>query len=418
MKLSTTTVLTLLSTAQARTQTTATWFSTSTASLLSVSKWRSVSYGPTLVTPIPTNYVRNQPRNATLISIVTEPTASRNINITSWATVQVTPSPGTKTVIVTATVTTFGISTVSMKGTGTSTAYRWSTPATITFRPTVCANSEGALPKTTVTRYTGTYTPFPGQFPTPRSFAKAVTDYYQDISKLHVFPYTGTTDYINGTTTETNWHSTTTITSTSTSLINGLIPAFYTYTTYTTTTTTFWSIATSVHNISIPCPRVIDVSTATATVTHAAQCNPTNIISARGERAVAIILDPKLDTHKWTSRIANTDPKEYRFDAFRDAPLCCQLCVDNAPGGCVASEFDESWMEGCKLWYFVGEKNSSIWDEKCQDRKLEYFSYEDRFAGQENFLQAAAGDGACGGLRYIGGYDCSALTELEMNCRG
>ncbi|KAM7183493.1 hypothetical protein V8F33_013540 [Rhypophila sp. PSN 637] len=414
MKLSTTTVLAVLSIAQAQTQTIATWFSTSTASLISVSKWRSVSYGPTPVTPIPTNYVRNQPGNATLISIVTEPTASRNINITSWATVQVTPSPGIKTVIATATVTTLGIRTISMEGTGTSTAYRFSTAATITFRPTVCANSEGTLPKTTVTKYTGTYMPFPRQFPTPRSFATAVTDYYQDISKLRVFPYTGTTDYINSTTTETNWQSTTTITSTSTSLINGLIPTFYTYTTYTTTTTTFWSIATSVRNISIPCPS--DVSKATATVTHAAQCNPTNIISARDERAVAIILDPKLDTHKWTSRIANYDPTEYRFNAYRDAPLCCQLCVDNAAGGCVASEFDESWIVGCKLWYFVGEKNS-IWDEKCEDRKLDYFSYEDRFAGQENFLQAA-GDGACGGLRYIGGYDCSALTELEMNCRG
>ncbi|KAK4161506.1 hypothetical protein QBC43DRAFT_337174 [Cladorrhinum sp. PSN259] len=284
------TILAGLSTAQAQTQTIATWFSTSTASLIGISTWRSVAYGPTPVTPIPTIWGRPAPPDET--AIVREPTASRNINITSWSTVQVTP-PGIKTVIVTTTLTTFGISTVSMEGTGISTSYTRITPATISFTPTVCANSDGILPQTTVTRYSGTYTPFPGQFVTtrPRSFPTAVT---------------------------------------STSLFNGLIPVIYTYTAFTTTTTTFWYLGSAVSPTSTLCSPL-----ATPTVNYAAQCAPTNLISQRDDRAVAIIREPKLDTHKWTTQGPNFNSDLMR-EAFRDASVCCQLCVDNAPGGCVA----------------------------------------------------------------------------------
>jgi hypothetical protein len=98
-----------------------------------------------------------------------------------------------------------GITTVSANGTGTVASWATPTVATVTFTPTVCANN-GSLPKTTFTRYTGDYTPFPGQIltPTRTSFPIAVTSYVKVISHSRIFAYTGTTVLYTSTATGKN----------------------------------------------------------------------------------------------------------------------------------------------------------------------------------------------------------------------
>lgn len=94
-----------------------------------------------------------------------------------------------------------------MSANGTGTVASWVTPtvATVTFTPTVCTNN-GSLPKTTVTRYTGDYTPFPDQVtnPTRTSLPIAITSYVQVISHSRFFRYTGTIILWTSTATGTN----------------------------------------------------------------------------------------------------------------------------------------------------------------------------------------------------------------------
>jgi hypothetical protein len=188
-----------LSTVHTQNQTIATWFSTSTA-LNDVSTWKVVQYGSTPVTPIPT--VGAGLTYETVL--VHELTRSRNINLTTTLYVAQETFP-VKSEIVTVYQTVFGVPTVSANGTGTVASWVTPTVATVTFTPTVCANN-GSLPRTTVTRYTGDYTPFPGQIitPTRTSFPIAETSYVKVISHSLIFAYTGTTVLYTSTVTGTN----------------------------------------------------------------------------------------------------------------------------------------------------------------------------------------------------------------------
>ena len=198
MKLPLTAILAGFSAVRAQNQTIVTWFSTSTG-LSDFSTWKVVQYGSAPVTPIPT--VLSGASSETIV--VREPTASRNINLTTWQLAQVTFP--VKTRIATVVQTVLGLTTVAANGTSTVASYVYPTIATITFTPTVCADG-GSPPKTTVTRYTGDYTPFPGQATseTRSSFPTAVTSYYRVISHRRVFAYTGTTVLHTSTATNTN----------------------------------------------------------------------------------------------------------------------------------------------------------------------------------------------------------------------
>src|ERR1044071_1903193 len=108
MKLPLAAILAGSSAADAHNQTIATWFSTSTASLNSVSTWKTVRYGSTPITPIPT--VRTRPADDTIV--IHEPTRSRNINLTTTLYISQVTFP-VKTQIVTVYQTVIGVATTS-----------------------------------------------------------------------------------------------------------------------------------------------------------------------------------------------------------------------------------------------------------------------------------------------------------------
>ncbi|KAM7212119.1 hypothetical protein V8F06_012482 [Rhypophila decipiens] len=220
----------------------------------------------------------------------------------------------------------FSIPTVSMDGVRTATSYKTSTPATIHFTPTVCADRQ--FPTTTL-----------------RSFPTAVRSYVELISNRRIFPYTGSTVSYTSSRTESTFPTTTTTTTTTTTITttstssfsNPVIGTIYKWSTYTTTSITFWSFASAVHPITTPC------TTDRATVTYASQCAPSNIISARDDHAVSISWDQ--DSHKWAKPGPSFNSDLMR-KAFQSPSVCCQLCVDNAASGCAASEWTGTWDEG------------------------------------------------------------------------
>ncbi|KAK4198523.1 hypothetical protein QBC40DRAFT_341165 [Triangularia verruculosa] len=162
-----------LSVADAQNQTVATWFSTSTAALNSVSTRRVVHYGNTPVTPIPTS--RPAPIYETVV--IHEPIRSRNINLTTtWYNTQATST--TKTELVTVFETIIGISTTTVNGTETATAWVTPTVATVTFTPTLLTETRS-------------------------SFPTAVTSYVKVISHTRIFAYTSTTIFYTFTPTVT-----------------------------------------------------------------------------------------------------------------------------------------------------------------------------------------------------------------------
>ncbi|KAK4451223.1 hypothetical protein QBC34DRAFT_458778 [Podospora aff. communis PSN243] len=409
MKLSLAAILGGFSTAKAQNQSLATWFSTSTAPLNSVSTWRVVHHGSTPVTPIPTSSPLPVYERVT----IHEPTRSRNINITTtlYSTQATYP---VKTEVETVYQTSFGFYTVTANGTGTAGVWATPTIATITVTPIICANN-ATSPRTTVTHYTGEYTPFPGQYltATRTSFPTAVTSYSKVISHVHIFTYTGITSTYTTTVPTTAYSTTTTTTTLATTLLPYPFPPFILplpthFSTTTTTTTYLPRISYTALPKTAPCP-----ATTTPTITQDIRCAPTNLISARDGRGITVASSP----NTWGIFLVSRYGEDVMDAAGKDASVCCQVCVDNGREGCLGSEWKAEGGGKCWLWFWCdiaagggegggdggsgdGNGGNGSGDGRCgggEDGGLVYFGGGEVWEGQGSFVQ-----GGCRGLRYGG----------------
>ncbi|KAJ2989641.1 hypothetical protein NUW58_g3373 [Xylaria curta] len=297
-----------------------------TVTLISSHTGSSCSYnfgtGGVPLTPVPTQSTR------TYLTIrETRPTVTIPTVVTVSA-----PTTITKTVYTT-TFTTY-IQHVGTISTWTQGAAYVSTIATATFASTVCAN--GANP-TTVTKYTGTYSPISGQsttipstYPT-EAFCTTATSYYQIL-----FP------------TETSGFTTTTVTPTT------LIPLTTSTATYTVdfgtvyvtlTTVTATRTTWTVPGVSVTKTVACDGPTYTKTMD--ARCAPTNLIGDINGKGLLS------GTYADRSVVAYNSKGLW----LKDYTACCQACLDNK--GCGAAMAD---VYGCGLLYIASEKGEPVCD--------------------------------------------------------
>lgn len=347
-----------------------TWFATSYVTEHYTST-TIVNYGTVAVTPVPTSTTY-----ALATSYISEPVASMDITETYWATVTITEAFATEYVVV---------HDSSLPGntvtSNTSTFEVWTSPtlATITLSTTTCTN--GAVPLTTETKYTGKYCPVPGQVTTvPTVWPTAVISVYNNTAVYRRFTYVGTTTTTTATFNIGTYLSTTTVTTT--------VPTAtgrYRRTTYLTTvivTSSDWQLDYTTSTVSKACAQ-------TPTVTRAAQCAPTNMISEQDGYGVAIQIFPD----SW--RFPIEFPGEIIGIPGMDASACCQLCLDNE--GCAASEWTAGPVNpaGCTLYYY-GYGNSTC----GVGAPLKYYASTWDLPRQASYLQLG-----CGTFAYIGVHD-------------
>jgi len=346
--------------------------------------WSTVQYDSVAVTPV---------KRSTSLSIVTlytsEPPTSSDRTVTHWVTEQLTLPVSTYT---SAFYTTLSAPlTVTSNGTSTIVNRVSAALATVTLSPAAaCANSGsptgssgGAVlvPAKTVTEYTGTYSPFPGQVTTtPTTWPTAVTTYVTLKASYRVLTRVGSTVTATSTVTGYNWLSTTTVSENKTITI---VPFRYNSTVYlntVTATSTEWHLAYTTKAAAVAtssCPE-------TPTVTRAAQCAPTNLIAERDGHGAAVQLLP-LD---WVFPIEF--PPTLIGIPGMDPSACCQLCLDSP--GCAASEWTISWSGACRLYYYMHGNDT------CGGAvSLEYYGDTYAFPRQASFVQAG-----CGQLKYHG----------------
>ncbi|KAI1376642.1 hypothetical protein F4677DRAFT_459772 [Hypoxylon crocopeplum] len=298
------------------------------------------------------------PTDSTSSTISTILTAAE---VTVPSTTSVT-APTVTTTQLTQSAYTFAVTTTTIP---TFTTWRGaeSIVATATWPTTVCTN--GVSPASTVTEYSGTYTPISGQITTiPATYPSHVlcTTAITWLTILHPTATSGSTT-VTVTPTSTVNAPTTTVTST----------YFYSSTSYATTVTsvtTSYRLGTSVATVSTACE-------ATPTTTYAAKCAPTNVISGVGDRGLV------------SGNYANNITVIYVPDESYDDPsACCQLCVDNE--GCGGSMAGISGF--CGLLY-VGAPNGGA---AC-DFVFTYQTQSDVFPGQGLWVQSG-----CGEIDYTG----------------
>ncbi|KAM7218904.1 hypothetical protein V8F06_005784 [Rhypophila decipiens] len=359
-----------------------TWYSTTLISE-DFSSSRTIKYGNTAVTPVPTS---TAPIFLSTLYL-SEPTVSRDINRTTWTTVTVIEPSGTSIAMVY--TTPLGPPTVTQDVTTTDI---WTSPvvATITL-PAVTPNcNNAAVPSNvrTVTKYTGEYQPIPGQPTTTKTvWPTAVTTYFMATPSYRVYAYTGSSVTFTSTFTYTAFRLT--ITSTATYAAAGPWGLRYTVTKYRSTATATRSdyqlayVTPTASCISEPEKKTV------VTITRAAQCAPTDLISERDNHGVAIRMLPD-----WSFPIGFPNTLIGIPDV--DASACCQLCVDNQ--GCTASEWTTGWNSACRLYYYNNPAGKS--NETCgQEAGVELEYYGDSYAlpGQASFVQVG-----CGRLKYLG----------------
>ncbi|KAK4448049.1 hypothetical protein QBC34DRAFT_466197 [Podospora aff. communis PSN243] len=315
-----------------------------------------------------------------VVSYINEAVASRNINRTSWSTVIATEPLESRWDVIYMTGTT-PPPTVTVEGTTTEIVWSSPTVATVTFEPTTCINGIAA-PSITSTVYTGEYKPFPGQVTTTKtSWPTAVTTYFFQTASYRVFTFTGTTATFTSTATGTTFLSTTVV-GTRTIDINA-VGRYYTRTRSrhtVTRTNRDHQLAYTTKPVEVSCE-----AGKPATVTRAAKCAPTNLISERDGRGIEV----RVPIANWTFPIGF--PKTLIGIPNLDASACCQLCLDNK--GCAVSEWRDSWSGGCNLFYF----NSPGLNDTCGTMPLEYYGDTWSLPEQASFIQVG-----CGSLTYLG----------------
>lgn len=344
----------LLSAAVVITTAGAQWASTSTQYDNSLSC--ATEYGSTWVAPIPTSYSRF---TKTISSVAPVATNTSTVYVTANTTVA-TPITLWSNVYTTSTL----LLDVTTK---TVTSTLSTTIATMTSATTVCTN--GVVPSSTVTSYTGSYTPIPGQntvLPSTYETIDSCTVSFTEIQ--HIFPTT-----VGPTVTSTIPFSTAS-------------PTIWTTETYTFTTTQYKSTVTASaaafsFGVGLSTSTTSTACSPTQTVTFAAQCAPQNLIAEMDGYGLSVGTFNQNFTFGGVASLAHGDPS-----------LCCQLCVDNA--GCVASVY---WAQSssCLLGYVGGGDRCPV----AFDYHAVNFTEVPTKPRQGNIFQTGAG---CGSIRYAG----------------
>ncbi|GAP86151.1 putative Ca2+-modulated nonselective cation channel polycystin [Rosellinia necatrix] len=198
------------------------------------------------------------------------------------------------------------------------------TIATATWPVTTCTN--GVDPKT-VTKYTGTYTPVPGQATAlPESYPTQVFCTTSVTSFVHLFPTVTATTYgtIHTTPTSVVYDYTTTSTST------------LTYLTVTTPSATVTSTIISYVETGHAEPTGIACESE-VTKTFDARCAPTNLIS--DHEGIGLV------SGRYNANVTVVYTRDQPYGS--NPTECCQLCLDNE--GCGASMWGP--YETCGLYY-------------------------------------------------------------------
>ncbi|KAI1385122.1 uncharacterized protein F4822DRAFT_431973 [Hypoxylon trugodes] len=292
---------------------------------------------------------------STVSSVVTEK------EVTVPSTYKITADPVTTTVL---TQSAFNWTTTT-KTLPVSTAWQVAqlTVATATWPVTVCTND---VTPTTVTKYSGSYTPVSGQVTTiPTSYPSQVVCATGVTWFTYLLP-TATSGVTTITVTPTSTVFAPTTTTTSTISLTAT-----TWASTVTSPTTSYHATTSIVTTSIACE-------ATTTTTLAAKCAPTNIISG--------IDNFGLVSGKYAD---NATVIYIRDDTYNDPSLCCQLCQDN--DGCAAIM---SGFSGYCGLYYVGTPDES----PVCDFTFSYQSQSNVFPGQSLWVQTG-----CGSIEYTGG---------------
>ncbi|KAL1891482.1 hypothetical protein Sste5346_007573 [Sporothrix stenoceras] len=322
-------------------------------------------------------------------------TIRKDRSFTHWVTDQVTFPVTTYTAATTTTLST----PLSVRSNGTSTVVSWvsSALATVTFWPANCYNVGGENgTQTTVTKYTGTYSQFSGQITAaPTVFPTAVTTQINVTGTYRVVTSIGSIVTVSSTATGSNWLSTSTVSSNKTVTVAPFRTTGTVYDHTITVTSSDWHLAyTTVYATVLPCGP-------TRTITRAAQCAPTNLISQRDGHGVGVRCLPR----DWVFPIEFFPPKLLGIPDY-DASSCCQLCADNP--GCAASEWSSSWSTGCMLYYYAHGNDT------CgATQPLEYFSDIHTVPDEGSSIS-----NHCGRLTYLGRMDpfcpdCKVTDDIK-----
>ncbi|KAI1437287.1 hypothetical protein GGR50DRAFT_94095 [Xylaria sp. CBS 124048] len=300
---------------------TATTGRTDTIVLATSSRGCSYAYGSGGVapTPVPTMSTTETALSSFLTdSTVTEPST---IIVTANTTSTALTHTSTTSIVVTDTTT---------LPTYTSTFVATSTIATITAVETVCAG--GASPST-VTEYTGTYEPVSGQVTnlalTYPTLAFCTTTF---VVTGEVIPTVKSGAVTKTVTPVTTAAGAPTVISTST-IHNNLVSTWLT--TVSTVLTSYVPAATTA-TTTISCGE-------TVTKTMAAQCAPSNLISAIGDAGIL--------TNKYANGTGSADLRGL------DPSTCCQTCLDNEGCGGMMVQ-----GENCSLFYKSDQNGEPVCD--------------------------------------------------------
>lgn len=333
------------------------WASTSTTYSFALSC--SSAYGSTWVAPIPTSYSRT---TSTISSVAPVETYTSTVYVTANTTI------ATPIILYTAVLTTTTILLDAKTLTVTSTIP--STIATLTTKTTVCA--DGPAPSTTITEYTGTYTPVPGQDTVlPSSYETFDSCFFSETDILHIFPTTA------GPTVTTTIPFTTASPTIWTTETNIRTVTQYKSTLTLTVPTYSFHVDLTTRTVSAAC-----AATPTPTVTYAAQCAPQNLIAEFDGVGLSLgDLGNRNFTFGGVAGMAQGDPS-----------LCCQLCVENS--GCVASVY---WAQSssCLLGYVGGDVECPV----AFDYYAANYTEVPTKPRQGNILQVGSG---CGTIKYDG----------------
>ncbi|KAI0401218.1 hypothetical protein F4802DRAFT_609507 [Xylaria palmicola] len=302
-------------------------------------------------TPIPTSEVTK-----TTSTVFTSPATTVPKGYTRVTDSTITSTQHTSVVVsVTFATVTSGIVTSWVQPTTTIATAKWPV--------TTCTNN---VKPTTVTKYTGTYTPVPGQATSlPASFATQVFCTTSLTSFIHLFPTVTaeTLETIHTTSTTYLYDYTTTSTST-------LI-----YLTVTTPSATVTSTTISYVETGIAQPTRVACQ-ATVTKTLDARCAPTNLIA--DHNGIGLVSG----RYNGNVSVVYTDAQPYGSNPSE----CCQLCLDNE--GCGASMWGP--YEVCGLYYH-GDASG---EPQC-DFIFTYGS-EDRYIAGQGIIVA----NGCGTVHY------------------
>ncbi|KAI1817189.1 hypothetical protein GGS20DRAFT_533912 [Poronia punctata] len=303
------------------------------------------------------------------------PTHNVRTSITSWVTNEAITVPSTVTVTVTAPTTITVTDHTAIEYTAvdetitvpTTTRYfgTQKTVATATFAATVCS---GGVKPVTVTEYTGTYTPLPGQPTTPPTIYPTAAFCTTSYIRTNILSPTTTLSDDTTTVTKTLTRSTTVTSPTTTSTSTLVFGTQYTYLATVTATYTSYTPLATTETSTIPC-----VASETVTRTLAAECAPTNIVGS--------IDGSGLQSGQYADRTSVVYTGNLPWSV--DASECCQACVDSP--GCGASIGGGG---ACGLHYTASEDGDSP---VCDIRIFTFTSSEDVAPGQGLLIQKGCG---------------------------